>query len=113
MTAIKNFTDFIKETDVVGHDEINATKPTALSESLINKLGECMEMMKNEAIAWNDDEHNDHTAEGYVNECEKYVNESIKGIREQFSNIAGFNRTDGDMRQGTVQDVPAMSGTVR
>jgi hypothetical protein len=113
MKHIPTYEQFINETDVVGHDEITATKPTALSEEMCEAVDKCMEMAMNEAIAWNEDEHKEHTAEGYMNACENYIKESMNKIREQFSNIAGFNRTDGDMRQGTVQDVPVMSGAVR
>lgn len=113
MKSIKTFSDFISETDVVGHDEINATKPTALSEGLCEKLDECMEMARNEAKSWHNDENKEHTGEAWLDECDTYINQHLDNLKEEFTNIAGFNRADGDMRQGSVQDIPALSGGVR
>jgi hypothetical protein len=116
MSHIKKYSDFIQETDVVGHDEPQASKPTALSEELIEKLGQCMEMAVAEAKAWHDDDHKDHTAEGWAVECDNYVKEMMTEIHKTCENMMEqdtHNRADGGMRQGSVQDVPAMSGSVR
>jgi hypothetical protein len=116
MTHIKKYSDFIQETDVVGHDEPMATKPTALSEALCEKLGQCMEMAMAEAKAWHDDEHKEHTAESYGSECNSYMKEMMTEIQktcEALMTQGTHERPDGGMRQGSVQDVPAMSGAVR
>lgn len=106
MGVIKSFSDFVKETETLGSDEVQATKPTALSEELCNKLKECMEMAKNECGDWHNDESDDHTADGYLSECDSYMKECYEGLK---ANCEGLMNTpdapDGDMRQGNTQDL--------
>jgi len=66
MGVIKNFSDFVKETETLGSDEIKATKPTALSEALCEKLKSCMEMAMAECNEWHNDENTDHTADIFL-----------------------------------------------
>jgi hypothetical protein len=116
MAVVKNYTDFIKETDVVGHDEPQATKPATLSEKLCEKIQECMEMAMAEAKEWHEDEYKEHTAEGYAAECDSYIKECMEGLMAECGNMMTqdtFNRADGGMRQDTVQDVPVMGGAMR
>ena len=115
-SPIKNYTDFIQETDVVGHDEVTATKPTALSEKLREMVVECMNLAKAEAHTWHNDENKDHTAESYMSECDSYVKECMEALKLECGDIltgGDYNDSDGNMRQGSVQDVPAMPGAVR
>jgi hypothetical protein len=115
MKPIKKYDDFIKETDVVGHDEINATKPTALSEKLCEKVMEFIDLARGEAKTWHDDENKDHTAEGYATECDTYMKECMESLVRECGEMMSdtMNRSDGGMRQGDIQDVPAISGAVR
>lgn len=115
-SPIKSYTDFVKETDTVGHDEVNATKPTALSEKLCEMIENCMSMAKAEAHDWHNDDDKDHTAESYMSECDSYIKECMEGLKLECGDImkgGDYNDSDGNMRQGSVQDVPAMSGAVR
>jgi hypothetical protein len=116
-SRIKSYTSFIQETDVVGHDEPQATKPTALSESWCNKIQECMQEGLADAKKWHDDEHKEHTAENWMAECSGYVKECMEGLMNACSEMMitqdTYNRADGGMRQDTVQDVPVMGGAMR
>ena len=106
MAVIKNFSDFVKETETLGSDEVQATKPTALSESFKAKLKECMEMAKNECGDWHNDESDDHTAEGYLSECGSYMNECMEGLKAECEGLMNTpDAPDGDMRQGNTQDM--------
>ena len=114
-SPIKNYTDFIQETDVVGHDEVTATKPTAMSEAMCEKLNEMCEAMCKEMQSCHADE-SEMTAESYKKECEGKITEMMENIAKACNEImkeGSHNDSDGDMRQGNVQDVPAMSGAVR
>ena len=113
-SQIKNYTDFIQETDVVGHDEVTATKPTALSEAMCERLNKMCEAMCEEMEARHADE-TEMTAESYRKECESKINEMYESIAKTCNEImkGSYNDSDGDMRQGSVQDVPVMAGAVR
>jgi hypothetical protein len=114
-SSIKNYIDFIKETDVVGHDEVTATKPTALSEAMCEKLNQMCEAMCEEMKACHADE-TEMTAENYRKECESKINEMYESISKACNEImkeGSYNDSDGDMRQGSIQDVPVMAGAVR
>jgi hypothetical protein len=106
MGVIKNFSDFVKETETLGSDEIKATKPTALSEALCEKLKKCMEMAMSECNEYHNDESKDHTAEGYLSDCDSYMKECYEELK---SSCEGLMNTpgapDGDMRQGNTQDL--------
>lgn len=108
--AIKKFADFIKETDVVGDDSVMATKPTALSEDWCNKIQECMEQAMVEAKAWHEDEDAEHTAESWANEGKKFLNECMESMMRECANMTNvggdtYNSSDGNMRQGSSQDI--------
>jgi len=107
MGVIKNFSDFVKETDTLGSDEVQATKPTALSEELCEKLKECMEMAKEECGNYHNDESDDHTADGYLSEYSSYMEscmeKCMEDCREGLMNTP--DAPDGDMRQGNTQDL--------
>lgn len=112
--AIKKFAEFIKETDVVGDDAVMATKPTALSEEWCKKVQECMENAMSEAKAWHEDEDPGHTAESWVAEGKKFVNECMESLVRECSNMTNlggdtYNSSDGNMRQGSIQDIGANS----
>ena len=114
-SLIKNYTDFIQETDVVGHDEVTATKPTALSEAMCEKLNEMYEAMCKEMKSRHTDE-TEMTAESYRKEYESKITEMMENLAKACNEImkeGSYNDSDGDMRQGSVQDVPVMSGAVR
>jgi len=116
MAHVKKYADYIQETDVVGHDESPATKPTALSEKLCESIKECMEMALAEATKWHADEDKEHTAESYAMECSTYMKECMEGLMTECGVLMSQNpidRPDGGMRQGNVQDVPVMGGAVR
>jgi hypothetical protein len=117
-TAIKTYKEFLQETDVVGHEEAQATKPTALSEKALAKINEMMDECMSEATAYHEDEDPDHTAEGWAAECNNYINECMEKFVRECNNMTnlvgdGMNKSDGNMRQGSIQDVPAMGGAVR
>jgi len=106
MGVIKNFSDFVKETETLGSDEIKATKPTALSEALCEKLKSCMEMAMAECNEWHNDESDDHTADGYLSECDSYMKECMEGLRSSCEGLMNMpDAPDGDMRQGNTQDL--------
>lgn len=116
MSKVKKYSDFIKETDVIGYDEPIATKPTALSEGLCEKIKECMDIASAEAKAWHEDGDKTHTAESWTNECDTYLKECMESLREYCASFVGSDnsdRADGNMRQGGIQDVPVTSGAVR
>ena len=106
MGVIKNFSDFVKETETLGSDEVKATKPTALSEALCEKLKECMEMAKTECGDWHNDESDDHTVEGYLSDCDSYMKECYEGLKSSCEGLMNTpDAPDGDMRQGNTQDL--------
>ena len=115
MKPIKKYADFIKETDVVGADEVTATKPTAMSEAMCEKLNAMCEAMCKEMKSCHADE-SEMTAESYKKECESRINEMHEHITKTCNEImkeGSHNDSDGNMRQGSTQDVPATSGAVR
>jgi len=110
-STIKKFAEFIKETDVIGYDEPVATKPTALSEDLCNRIKECMDIALAEAKEWHGDDDKTHTAESYTNEYDTYLKEAMESLREMCATFVGSNnpdRPDGNMRQGNTQDIPVI-----
>lgn len=106
MSVIKNFNDFVKETETLGSDTIVATKPTALSEELCNKLKECMEMAKTECGDWHGDDNTEHTAKSYLSECDTYIKECYEALKAECEGLMNTPAApDGDMRQGNTQDL--------
>ncbi len=78
----KSFSEFISEVEMAGHEEVTATKPTALSEAMCEKINECMEMAKMEADQWNNDEDDKHTYESYISDCDTYIKEKLNNLKK-------------------------------
>ena len=53
---------------------------SCMSESMMEKLNECMEAMKNEMKSCHEDESK-NTAESYMKECEGKMNEMMEGLK--------------------------------
>lgn len=106
MYTFKNFTDFVKETETLGSDEIQATKPTALSEALYEKLKSCMEMAEKECGSWHNDKSKDHTAESYLAEYDSLLKKCYEELKAKCEGLINTpSAPDGDMRQGNTQDL--------
>lgn len=106
MGNIKNFNDFVKETETLGSEEVQATKPTALSEKLCEKFKDCMEMACSELQTYHNDENKTHTAAGFLSEYEGMMEGLMEGLKSSCEGLINTpDAPDGDMRQGNTQDL--------
>jgi len=109
MKTIKSFQDFTRI------QESTMAEGSCMSETMIKKCNEMYEAMCEEMKACHADE-TEMTAENYRKECESKINEMYESISKACNEImkeGSYNDSDGDMRQGSIQDVPVMAGAVR
>ena len=86
---VLKFKDFVNEEAINENPALAAVATQVASDALAKKMSEgygvdeMVEMIKEGAKCYEDDEHEDHTAEGYMNEvCDK-VHEAISSAKKK------------------------------
>ena len=87
---------------------------SCMTENLKTKISEMIEMCKEEMRVVHEDE-TAKTAKNWMGEYESYMKECMESLVRECGEMMSdtMNRSDGGMRQGDIQDVPAISGAVR